>query len=424
MQKRYPNQRWMPPLPSQAEKSKTSRLAVWAEHLSSVRKILLDMSFFALLIGFGVVVYKELKRTEIILDAIEVPEELKKSGYTGTVIAEKLLDEARRIGFETRELSRNTSWRKEAGHVNEMGVDMHMPDIQVPGAGFTLRLLVRYLRQEMEMGFKTTYLRGEIIEAKSGYCLTLRNISEKDSPAVQTQSQSDLEQLLHEQGGDALLKVANPSILAVRAYHGFDKQIAAKVPYDKAYKTFNELIDYCLKYPPSADNALAFTLKGNVLKSLKRPEEAIVQFKNALDLDPNYAYAYNGWGSTLQKLKQYEEAIAKFQKATELYPDYAIAYSNWGNALNYLKRFDEAIAKHQKATDLDPNYAYAFINWGVALSNLERYDEAIAKFQKAADLDPNYAVIYNNWGIALEKMGRSKEAEEKFKIANKLDPSL
>ncbi|MFL5656865.1 MAG: tetratricopeptide repeat protein [Ktedonobacteraceae bacterium] len=51
---------------------------------------------------------------------------------------------------------------------------------------------------------------------------------------------------------------------------------------------------------------------------LKRYEEALSAFQQAIDLDPNYADAYNGLGNTLMDLQQYMEAVKAFQKAKEL----------------------------------------------------------------------------------------------------------
>ena len=56
-------------------------------------------------------------------------------------------------------------------------------------------------------------------------------------------------------------------------------------------------------------------------------------------------------------LKQYSEAIADYSIAIELNPNYAEAYNNRGLAKYNLKKYSEVIADLDKAIELDPNFA-------------------------------------------------------------------
>ena len=66
-----------------------------------------------------------------------------------------------------------------------------------------------------------------------------------------------------------------------------------------------------------------------------------------------------------RNLKRYEEAIAAYEQAIRLDPNYASAYNNKGTALNDLKRYEEAIAAYEQAIRLDPNYTFAYNNKGM-----------------------------------------------------------
>src|SRR5947209_2550827 len=50
-------------------------------------------------------------------------------------------------------------------------------------------------------------------------------------------------------------------------------------------------------------------LEGNALKDLKRYEEALAAYEQAIRLDPNFAMTYRGKGIVLIGLKRYEEAL-------------------------------------------------------------------------------------------------------------------
>ena len=101
-------------------------------------------------------------------------------------------------------------------------------------------------------------------------------------------------------------------------------------------------------------------------------------------------------GNAAQKAGNFAEAERIFRRAIELDPNYALAYNGLGTALGDQKKLDEAIAAFRKALELDPNYAFAYNNLGVALSKQKKWDEAIAAFQKALEIDPNFVLAQNN----------------------------
>ena len=51
--------------------------------------------------------------------------------------------------------------------------------------------------------------------------------------------------------------------------------------------------------------------RGNKLREIKRDQEAVASFENAIDLKQNFVQALNNRGSALHKLARYSEAVAK-----------------------------------------------------------------------------------------------------------------
>ena len=164
--------------------------------------------------------------------------------------------------------------------------------------------------------------------------------------------------------------------------------------------------------------------EGYTLRDLKRYQEALAAYKQAIRLDPNYAAAYNGKGYALNGLKRYQEALAAFEQAIRLNPNYANTYNGKGYALGNLKRYQEALAAFEQAIRLDPNYAAAYNGKGYALHDLKRYQEALAAYKQAIHLDPNLALAYNGMGYALGDLKRYQEALAAFEQAIRLDPNL
>jgi superkiller protein 3 len=62
-------------------------------------------------------------------------------------------------------------------------------------------------------------------------------------------------------------------------------------------------------------------------------QEAVKHFSIALQLDPNYAEAYNNLGVTLAKQGRFEEAINYFSKALKINPGYEKARHNLEKSL-------------------------------------------------------------------------------------------
>jgi serine/threonine protein kinase len=125
-------------------------------------------------------------------------------------------------------------------------------------------------------------------------------------------------------------------------------------------------------------------------------------------------------GYALLNLKRYEEALVAYEQAIRLDPNYASAYHKKGEALYTLKRYEEALVAYEQALRLNPNYAYAYNNKGNALYNLKRYEEALAAYEQALRLDPNYALAYHNEGLTLKQLGREHVAEQAFDKARQL----
>ena len=59
-------------------------------------------------------------------------------------------------------------------------------------------------------------------------------------------------------------------------------------------------------------------------------DDAIKFYEKAIDLNPNFADAYNNIGIVLLEMGQSDDAIKFYQKALEIEPSYAEAHNNLG----------------------------------------------------------------------------------------------
>jgi tetratricopeptide (TPR) repeat protein len=409
MEKPYPEQKWLPRSKSDARVEKTPALQEFTTQVSLIKQFILDFGLIILVVSSLGLVISEVLRVEVILEAIEVPEDVQKLGYTGKIVAEQLADAALEFDLETRELSSQNSWHNDMENLPGVDTDARIKDISLPGSSFTIRYIARFLRQEL--GLHSDYVRGEIVHENNGLKLTLRNLSVANVPAVHL-NKDNIEELI-KAGGAALLQLTSPSVLAVNAFHKFKSSLSKP----DAQKAAEQQFQYCLKYLPTTDDALVLTLWGITLENPDRPDEAIEKYRRATEADSHYAIVYNIWGAFLNNLKHPEEAIEQFRKAIAINPKYAYAHNNLGIALIKLKRYEEAVEQYRKAIEIDPKYANARNNLGIALSSLERYEEAIEQFRKAIEINPKHAKACTNWDIALRNLKQPYKTTEEYNHA-------
>jgi tetratricopeptide (TPR) repeat protein len=156
--------------------------------------------------------------------------------------------------------------------------------------------------------------------------------------------------------------------------------------------------------------AYSWNGKGNVLQSLKRYDEALAAYDKAIALDSEYAHPWVNKGNVLQSQKHYDEALAAYDKAIALGPAYARPWINKGTVLTSQKRYDQTLSAYERAIALEPEYSHPWNCLGNALQSLRRCDEALAAYDKAIALEPDYPDPWNGKGDVLQRQERYDEA--------------
>jgi tetratricopeptide (TPR) repeat protein len=161
---------------------------------------------------------------------------------------------------------------------------------------------------------------------------------------------------------------------------------------------------------------------GVALASQGRLPEAIQNYEQAVQLNPDYAEAYNDLGVALASQGRLPEAIEKYEQAFRIKPDYVKAYYNLGNALTRRGELAEAIQNYERAIQLEPDYADAYANLGTVLARQGKWPESIQHFERALQLKPEYPNAYYNLGLVLAAQGKLTEAIQSYERAVQLNP--
>ncbi len=145
---------------------------------------------------------------------------------------------------------------------------------------------------------------------------------------------------------------------------------------------------------------------GEILRQLKRLDEAISHGERAVALEPQMAAAHSNLGIAYFDRKDHDRAEISQQRALAIAPDFAPALNNMGSIQRERKRNDEALAWYSKAIAADPNYLEPLNNYGALLLEEDRNAEATEALNKALRINPNYAEAICNMGgvhLALEE---------------------
>lgn len=378
---------------------------------------------FVLLIGFFVFeVYQVTQSTDVMINAIKVPEEIAKRGYTGEVVAAKLADEAQKIGIRINGVSKPNSWHKDTKIAIDTIPDNEVMDIKLPNSPWSFRTVICFILEEL--GIKGERISGELTIDGDTVKLVLRKSAR--TGRVPTNAINgvigDIDSVIR-QGGSVVLLLTNPKSALINAYYQFDAERKNTKNVDKTLEKLEILVEFVIEYSPKINQSLAYRLLGIALSDLKRYESAKEKYKKAVEADRFDPAVYLSWGNTLKDSNNHKGAFENYAKAIELDKNFIHAYIGLGDMLNDLKRPNEAIEQYHKAIELNPDFSYIYNGLGNSYSQLKCSELAIEHYRKAIDKYPNNAKYHFNWSMLLIDQGQYQEALEKLQEALKLNPN-
>jgi tetratricopeptide (TPR) repeat protein len=430
------------------------RFLVWVRHLFTPLGTVLTLFGLLLL----VYVVRELFRDVLIFEPLTVPKRFEEAGLTSGVMAN-------RIGAALDELE--TSIKSVVMKKDVLGYlySETTPEIEIPGTKIGLKTIVELFRNLLRVHPK--HICGDVVfpvqpaDATPGWRSTKEPVTvtiylKRGRSELQRISAvvADWDQTaLVRRSAEISLELANPYLFAAllmsRKEYSRAIEVARKVTESPSEGVFRRKAERNLKksgfyiwglilltekqnaeaavkfeqaIQQDPEFAFAYLCWGNALYEQNQNEKAVKKYQKATEIDPKYAEAYYGWGNALLSSTKYKDAAAQYEKATVVKPDYSDAYNNWGQALHESGEYREAIVKYKRAAELAPT-ASVYLGWGNSLYSLKEYAEAAVQYQRSSELDPTYADAFGNWALALTALGRNAEAQEKLAKAKELRES-
>ena len=205
-------------------------------------------------------------------------------------------------------------------------------------------------------------------------------------------------------------------------------------------------------------NEKFFFLKGLISGVKKKHDDAINNFKKAIELNPNESVFYFNLSIAYNSIGNHSESINFSKKTISLKPKNFNAWLNYGNSLRALNRFHESIECYEKALQIQSNFENAKINMALSLIDIgkenkainilnsilskninnipalttlalsyllsNKYEEALTYSNKCINLDPNNLVAISNRGIIYNHLKKFDLAIKDFDtvlLINKYD---
>lgn len=130
------------------------------------------------------------------------------------------------------------------------------------------------------------------------------------------------------------------------------------------------------------------------------------------------------FGSALERNGQFDSAVAEFMKAMDLNPDYADAFNYLG--FMYADRgikLEAAVDLIEKALTYEPENGAFLDSLGWAYFKLNKLEDAMSYLQRASKVIGDDAVIHEHLADVYRKMGKTTEALLEYQKASELDPA-
>jgi TolB-like protein/Flp pilus assembly protein TadD len=155
-------------------------------------------------------------------------------------------------------------------------------------------------------------------------------------------------------------------------------------------------------------------------EAMASAREAVLK---ALELDADLADGHAWLGVILAEYDwDWAGAEREFRRAVDLSPNFAYAHKLYGEYLSYIGRFDQAIAEARLARQLDPLSMVTNSLLGFVLYRARRYDEAVVELNRAIELDPDHPMPYLPKGLAYSMKGMPNEALAALREGHALTP--
>jgi tetratricopeptide (TPR) repeat protein len=148
-----------------------------------------------------------------------------------------------------------------------------------------------------------------------------------------------------------------------------------------------------------------------------RMEDAVVEYRRALEADPDNATARRDLAFALAEAGRSEEALEELRRTLLMQPDQALLHYAAGELELRRGRPQEALPRLSRAVELDPGFEDGRFALARALLALGREEDAVPHLRGVLAIDPHRLAARRTLAVVLARLGRLQEAKEELALA-------
>jgi len=231
--------------------------------------------------------------------------------------------------------------------------------------------------------------------------------SSKDIGALLAQADSALDAERFDVAQENFLEVLRADPGNARARLGAGETLLRAGQSQQAVTVFTALLRDKAIANDKLIHARAAEGMGRAYLKIGRPDQAVIQLRDAVAADPSLWQAWNGLGFYHSGRAEWPAAEDSYDRALQAKPGNAVVESNLGNALLTQRKFVSAEAHLRRAVEIDPHLAVAQGNLRLAQAWQGKYAEALAGVK-----DKELTLALNNVGVVAMRRGDYEAAEQ------------
>ncbi len=162
--------------------------------------------------------------------------------------------------------------------------------------------------------------------------------------------------------------------------------------------------------------------RGDEYREAGQWEEAIIEYKNVLQVDPNVAAGHYGLSQAFLRTGKLQEAFWELRETVRLDASNHEAKLQFAQLSLIAGEFEEALARADEVIAEDPSNVTAYLVKGQAHEALKQTDEALAAFEQAAEVDPKSRTALLILGNFHLRRGNRDLAEPYFLRGPEVEP--
>ena len=177
---------------------------------------------------------------------------------------------------------------------------------------------------------------------------------------------------------------------------------------------------------PDLERLSAHRERGAAAFEAGRYREAILEYRSAVQIDPDHAETHFALARAYAELRHYREAYWEIEEAIRLDPTHVEARIRKAQVLTFgdSAQKQEALDLASSLTRELPENSLAWLALGIALGRLDRLDEAVEPLERALELEPDNLQAIEQLAWTHSARGDRKAAEPFYQRRCDLDPHL